>query len=311
MGTLTALRERVEKLEATVAENEARHERELADQAALYTARVEGLVALIDSLSGSFGSQATARSANVATTQADMELEATMVTSECAGVVASASDAGVVCVASSSSSSPVKSSSCSPKSVSGHSSNSRSQEAKDAWKGQPEFHGEGVTCGDSNLTPVGIVAVKNSGGTLAGATGVQAVDQLNVADGEPSLLSLKSSANKEVRTERDLGGEWRVQQRRRRGTRASPRLNPHGSRRVSTKPFHVSGIALDCRLEDVVRFCTDCRVIVTGCYFIRTRVWGTQSAKLFVAESSASAVLRDGFWPEKYGVAAGRQLLPA
>ena len=31
VGTLTALRERVEKLEATVAENEARHERELAD----------------------------------------------------------------------------------------------------------------------------------------------------------------------------------------------------------------------------------------------------------------------------------------
>ena len=129
-------------------------------------------------------------------------------------------------------------------------------------------------------------------------TGVQAVDQLNVADGEPSLLSLKSSANKEVHTERDLGGEWRVQQRRWRGTRASPRTNLHGSRRVSTKPFHVSGIALDCWLEDVVRFCTDCRVIVTGGYFIRTRVWGTQSAKLFVAESSAFAVLRGGFWPE-------------
>ena len=220
---------------------------------------------MIESLSGFSGAQATARSPDVAATQADMELEATMVTSECAGAVASASDAGVVCVASSP---PVKSSSCSPKSVSGHSSNSRSQEAKDAWKGQSEFHGEGVTCGDSNLTSVGIVAVKNSGWTLAGATGVQAVDQLNVADGEPSLLSLKSSANKEVHTERDLGGEWRVQQRQQRGTRASPRTNLHGSRRVSTKPFHVSRIALDCRLEDVVRFCTDRRVIVTGCYFI-------------------------------------------
>ena len=39
-------------------------------------------------------------------------------------------------------------------------------------------------------------------------------------------------------------------------------------------------------------------VTVTGCYFIRTRIWGTQSEKVYVDDSSMETVLRESFWPD-------------
>ena len=71
----------------------------------------------------------------------------------------------------------------------------------------------------------------------------------------------------------------------------------YGSARVSSKPLHLSHLGPDCNVADVVRYCREKRVIVTGCYFIRTRIWGTQSAKVFVDDASLEAVLSEDFWP--------------
>ena len=71
----------------------------------------------------------------------------------------------------------------------------------------------------------------------------------------------------------------------------------YGSRRVSSKPLHLSYLGPDCNPADVIRYCKERRVTVTGCYFIRTRIWGTQSAKVYVDDSSLETVLRDSFWP--------------
>jgi len=38
--------------------------------------------------------------------------------------------------------------------------------------------------------------------------------------------------------------------------------------------------------------------MVTGCQMLRSRVWGTQSAKLYVSESSVESLAKDQFWPE-------------
>ena len=71
----------------------------------------------------------------------------------------------------------------------------------------------------------------------------------------------------------------------------------HGSRRVSSKPLHLSHLGPDCNPADVIRYCKERRVTVTGCYFIRTRIWGTQSAKVYVDDSSLETVLHQRFWP--------------
>lgn len=77
-----------------------------------------------------------------------------------------------------------------------------------------------------------------------------------------------------------------------------PRNRLKGSTRVSCKPFHLAGISLESRPEDVVAFCRQRNIVVTGCYCIPTRVWGTQSMKLFLDESAERKVLDSNFWPE-------------
>lgn len=143
IGTLTGLQERVEKLEATITENEAQHKRELADQAALFATHVEGLVALIDSLSNSSGLETVCRPPGVegssvhVASLAGLDSEASLASPDCT-VTRAAVDAPL------SSLLPVNLSSCS--SGSGEASNGC--EASDARKGQLKFHGEGV---NSNL----------------------------------------------------------------------------------------------------------------------------------------------------------------
>ena len=78
---------------------------------------------------------------------------------------------------------------------------------------------------------------------------------------------------------------------------APPPSRLYGSDRITTKAFHLSGIGLDCCTGDVVQHCRDRGVVTTGCLFIRTRVWGTQSAKLFVSMQSAAEVTKKDFWP--------------
>ncbi len=71
-----------------------------------------------------------------------------------------------------------------------------------------------------------------------------------------------------------------------------------GAQRVSTKPFHLAGISLECTVSDVVSYCRQRRVVITGCYMIRTRMWGTQSAKIFVSDNCSASIMKVGSWPE-------------
>ena len=71
-----------------------------------------------------------------------------------------------------------------------------------------------------------------------------------------------------------------------------------GATRKKCSAFHLGGISPHSQAEDVRRYCHDRRVLVTGLYWIHTRVWGTQSAKVYVSEDAADRVLSDGFWPE-------------
>lgn len=101
---------------------------------------------------------------------------------------------------------------------------------------------------------------------------------------------------------------WQLVQRRSRRPGASTEtlrtrggrshLKLYGSDRVATTTFHLSRIGLDCTPADVLRYCKTRGVVLTGCVFIRTRVWGTQSAKIFVAEKCASEVVTADFWPD-------------
>ena len=112
----------------------------------------------------------------------------------------------------------------------------------------------------------------------------------------------------------DEGNIWVTHQRRRRtapersldlpksalrggGTLRSNGL--HGASRVACSALHLSHISPESNVEDVLQHCRERRVNVAGCFFIRTRIWGTQSAKILVADCSVAEVLKDGFWPEK------------
>ena len=71
-----------------------------------------------------------------------------------------------------------------------------------------------------------------------------------------------------------------------------------GAQRVRTKCFFVSGLSPDCTVDEVVDFCRDQSVNIIACYLLRSRAWGTLSAKIFVAEASCEAVVKADFWPE-------------
>ena len=82
------------------------------------------------------------------------------------------------------------------------------------------------------------------------------------------------------------------------GKRVTGNATLRGAQRVSASPFHLAGISLESTAEDIVSYCRTRNVSVTGCYLVRSRVWGTQSAKLFAATSSADKILDSNFWPE-------------
>ena len=71
-----------------------------------------------------------------------------------------------------------------------------------------------------------------------------------------------------------------------------------GAKRVQTTAFHLRGISMDCSADDILAFCRKRNVTTTGCFMLRTRIWGTQSAKLFVAKEKADLIARPDFWPE-------------
>ena len=54
-----------------------------------------------------------------------------------------------------------------------------------------------------------------------------------------------------------------------------------GAVRAHCLPFHLPGISLVSDADDIISYCRGRNVLVTGCYLIRSRVWGTQSAKIY------------------------------
>ena len=62
--------------------------------------------------------------------------------------------------------------------------------------------------------------------------------------------------------------------------------------------FYLGGLSLDSQADDIRHYCREHGVLLSGVYLIHTRVWGTQSAKLYVATDSAECVLSDNFWPK-------------
>ena len=71
-----------------------------------------------------------------------------------------------------------------------------------------------------------------------------------------------------------------------------------GSKRVRTKCYFVSGVSPDSTEEQIRSYCNKRFVQTTGCYLLRSRNWGTQSAKLFVAADCSDTVEQTDFWPE-------------
>ena len=53
----------------------------------------------------------------------------------------------------------------------------------------------------------------------------------------------------------------------------------YGSRRVSSKPLHLSYLGPDCNPGDVIRYCKEPHITDTGCYFIRTQIWASNQRR--------------------------------
>ena len=71
-----------------------------------------------------------------------------------------------------------------------------------------------------------------------------------------------------------------------------------GVQRVFSKLFHLSGLSMDMTENNVIAHCRLKGVMVTGCYTIPTRRWGTKSVKVFIDKAADKAVLAETFWPE-------------
>ena len=70
-----------------------------------------------------------------------------------------------------------------------------------------------------------------------------------------------------------------------------------GAVRVHCMPFHLSGISLESDADEIVFYCRSKKVAITGCYLIRSRIWGAQSAKIYIDKESKMNVLDESFWP--------------
>ena len=79
--------------------------------------------------------------------------------------------------------------------------------------------------------------------------------------------------------------------------RAAP-VGLKGAQRARCMPFHLSGMCLESCEDDVFDFCSRKGVLITGCYLLRSRVWGTKSAKIYVDINAKETVLSDSFWPD-------------
>ena len=82
------------------------------------------------------------------------------------------------------------------------------------------------------------------------------------------------------------------------GGRSSIRPGLTGATRMKCSAFYLGGLSLNSQADDIRHYCREHGVLLSGVYLIHTRVWGTQSAKLYVATDSAERVLSDNFLPK-------------
>ena len=141
----------------------------------------------------------------------------------------------------------------------------------------------------------------------------KALDNANADENAVPEYSGKPQTE-ESQAEVENGSVWVTQERRRRqvqersrpaqsgasrGDNQQPRSHGlHGAPSAQCSALHLSHTSLESKVEDVLTHCRQRRVSVAGCFFIRSRNWGTQSAKIFVADSFGEDVRKEGFWPE-------------
>jgi len=71
-----------------------------------------------------------------------------------------------------------------------------------------------------------------------------------------------------------------------------------GAEKVKIKPFHLSGISLECCPEDVLNYCRGKGVLATGCFLLRPRIrHANLTAKIFLDSAASEKVLDGRFWP--------------
>ena len=72
-----------------------------------------------------------------------------------------------------------------------------------------------------------------------------------------------------------------------------------GAKSATAKPFHLSGISIECSVRDIVHYCQKQNILVTGCFLLPTRVSHVcKTAKIFVLPQFEKSILSPDFWPE-------------
>ena len=261
LGVLKSLRERISALEEVVEQNELRHAEELREQSALHAKRVDSLMALIENLQQQHS------------TAADVKVPE-------AGIAGSSVGRDGVSVVSPSVDEVLPT-------------------APDVQASAPAGPGE-VDRSESpteQLTYAGVLSKPPS----------SAVEPEQEEDQEGFLVvrsKRQRRGDKADRSNRSTGplqsGPHKNHSRG-DGSRASPAAGLgrlRGAQRVKTAAFHLRGISMDCSADDIVAHCRQWNVTATGCFMLRTRVWGTQLAKLFIAKGETELVMSPDFWPE-------------
>ena len=124
---------------------------------------------------------------------------------------------------------------------------------------------------------------------------------------DSGFITVKSRRNKPRQRIAPVSGQHtHVPQKTR--TVASPLK---GAKRIVCKPFHLSGLDPETAVEDVVTYCKQKGVNTTGCYPLPTRLWGTQTMKIFVDKQSEQVVLASDFWPDLVQCRAWQKLPPS
>ena len=269
-GVVAGLRQRIDNLEKTLLDVKEKHQEDLVQQEALHHKRVDGLMTIIEGLQDRLEEQ----SKNLPT-QSSVE-KSTFSTSEA----------------------PRQES---PKREARESQLSYPQEPP-VQLHSPQSRSEGaveIECFEQRSSLVSFADV-----VVAQPPRVKAVTSRSEANvNKGSADAEKNEKNNEATSD----GFTQPKRRKPRkptpsnslaGKRVSGNATLRGAQRVSASPFHLAGISLDSTADDIVSYCRTRSVSVTGCSLVRSRVWGTQSAKLFVATSSTDKILDESFWPE-------------